>query len=124
MAQSRKNEDKALKLYALLFSSEPLHYDGPGEELLLLLPRDEEATSLLLLLLAKRRFAGLAKCLCRMLRSGLDSAPLSLWLPLPRCGPRLNPPASPALSGTILGLPSPFLARLSSTLFAEPSTSL
>ncbi|XP_029139417.1 proline-, glutamic acid- and leucine-rich protein 1 [Protobothrops mucrosquamatus] len=49
--------------------AEPLHYDGPGEELLLLLPRDEEATSILLLLLAKRRFAGLAKCLCRMLRN-------------------------------------------------------
>ncbi|XP_039180822.1 proline-, glutamic acid- and leucine-rich protein 1 isoform X2 [Crotalus tigris] len=47
--------------------AEPLHYDGPGEELLLLLPREEEATSLLLL--AKRRFAGLAKCLCRMLRN-------------------------------------------------------
>ncbi|KAM3822910.1 proline-, glutamic acid- and leucine-rich protein 1 [Vipera latastei] len=46
--------------------AEPLHYDGPGEELLL--PQDEEDTSLLLLL-AKRRFAGLAKCLCRMLRN-------------------------------------------------------
>lgn len=119
MAQNRKKH-KALKLYALLFSSEPLHYDGPGEELLL--PQDEEATSLLLL--AKRRFAGLAKCLCRMLRSGLDLVPLPLWLPLPCCGPRLNPPASLAVSGMILGLPSRFLAKLSSTSFAEPSTSL
>ncbi|XP_070810737.1 proline-, glutamic acid- and leucine-rich protein 1 [Pituophis catenifer annectens] len=47
--------------------TEPLHYDGPGEEVLLP-PRDEETNSLLLLL-AKRRFAGLAKCLCRMLRN-------------------------------------------------------
>ncbi|KAG8147909.1 hypothetical protein E2320_023025 [Naja naja] len=46
---------------------EPLHYDGPGEEVLLPL-REEEANSLLLFL-AKRRFAGLAKCLCRMLRN-------------------------------------------------------
>uniref|UniRef100_A0A8C5SB50 Proline, glutamate and leucine rich protein 1 n=1 Tax=Laticauda laticaudata TaxID=8630 RepID=A0A8C5SB50_LATLA len=45
--------------------TEPLHYDGPGEEVLLP-PREEEANPLLL---AKRRFAGLAKCLCRMLRN-------------------------------------------------------
>ncbi|XP_032092805.1 proline-, glutamic acid- and leucine-rich protein 1 isoform X2 [Thamnophis elegans] len=48
--------------------TEPLHYDGPGEEVLLPPLRDEE-TSSLLLLLAKRRFAALAKCLCRMLRN-------------------------------------------------------
>ncbi|XP_058037298.1 proline-, glutamic acid- and leucine-rich protein 1 isoform X2 [Ahaetulla prasina] len=47
--------------------TEPLHYDGPGEEVLLP-PRNEETNSLLLLL-AEHRFAGLAKCLCRMLRN-------------------------------------------------------
>lgn len=73
-------------------------------------PRDKETNSLLLLL-AKRRFAGLAKCLCRMLRSGLDPVPLPLWLPLPCWPPRLNLPLPPALSGMILGRLSRFPPR-------------
>lgn len=56
---------------SLLFPSEPLHYDGPGVEMPPP-PHDEEAN---FLLLVKYRFAGLAKCLCRMLRFGLPPAP-------------------------------------------------
>ncbi|XP_063157862.1 proline-, glutamic acid- and leucine-rich protein 1 [Candoia aspera] len=50
--------------------TEPLHYDGPGLEMLLPPPQDEEANFLLLM---KYRFAGLAKCLCRMLSNNFGA---------------------------------------------------
>ncbi|KAL8176968.1 UNVERIFIED_CONTAM: hypothetical protein K2H54_040476, partial [Gekko kuhli] len=46
--------------------TEPLNYEGPGEEISLPAP-EEGQTSFLLLL--KLRFAGLARCLCKMLRN-------------------------------------------------------
>ncbi|XP_015283360.1 PREDICTED: proline-, glutamic acid- and leucine-rich protein 1 [Gekko japonicus] len=47
--------------------TEPLNYEGPGEEISLPAPEEGQTSSFLLLL--KLRFAGLARCLCKMLRN-------------------------------------------------------
>ncbi|XP_053217250.1 proline-, glutamic acid- and leucine-rich protein 1 [Podarcis raffonei] len=54
--------------------TDPLHYEGPGVEILLPTPEDGEVNFILHL---KHRFSGLAKCLCQMLSNDFV-APVSV----------------------------------------------
>ena len=81
--QSARGQSGLFLPLTLLLLPDPLHYEGPGMEILLPAPEDGESSFLLQL---KHRFSALMKCLCKMLRLR-PSPPGGLSAPLPPCAP-------------------------------------